>query len=287
MKSEQINIRDPFILFENDTYYLYGTRAESFGIHTKGFDVYVSKDMENWSDPIPCFDSEKYGLNRKVNWAPEVYKYKGKYYMLATFTMETGLKGTCSLCADHPMGPFVPLSKGPLTPKEWECLDGTLYIEKDGTPYLVFCHEHVQIKDGTICYVRLNDELDQTVGDVVTLFNASSCPFVCPLVGSIYNGNYVTDGPFMYRSKTNELFMIWSSTVNYKYAELVVKFNDGALSMNFEHQKPLLDSDGGHGMIFTDGQNNYFTYHTPNISLSERPKFCILNDLGDSLEIAN
>ena len=281
MKKEQINIRDPFVLFENGTYYLYGTRAENFGCYTKGFDVYVSKDLENWSAPTPCFDSEKYGLNRKVNWAPEVHKYKGKYYMLATFTMENGFRGTYSLRADSPMGPFSPLSDGPLTPKEWESLDGTLYVDKDGTPYLVFCHEHIQIKDGTICYVRLNDELDKTIGDAVTMFCASSCPFVDPMK----NGNYVTDGPFMYRSKSDELFMIWSSFIDGKYAELVVKFRDGTLSMNLEHQKPLLDSDGGHGMIFTDGQNTYFTYHTPNKNLSEHPKFSILKERENSLEI--
>ena len=285
MKKEQINIRDPFVLFENDTYYLYGTRAENFGRYTKGFDVYVSKDLENWSGPIQCFDSEKHGLNRQVNWAPEVHKYKSKYYMFATFTMENGFKGTYSLCADSPMGPFVPLGDGPLTPKTWESLDGTLYVDKDGTPYLVFCHECIQIEDGTICYVRLSDNLDHTVGDVVTMFCASSCPFVSPLI--INGENYVTDGPFMFRSKTDELFMIWSSFINGKYAELVVKFRDGTLSMNFEHQKPLLDSDGGHGMIFTDGKNTYFTYHTPNKSLSERPQFCSLKDFGDSLEIDN
>ena len=197
--------------------------------------------------------------------------------------MENGFKGTHSLCADDPLGPFMPLSDGPLTPKEWESLDGTLYVDKDGTPYLVFCHEHMQIKDGTMCFVRLSDGLDKTVGEVVTMFQASDCPFVDP----IRNGNYVTDGPFMYRSKTDELFMIWSSFINRQYAELVVKFNDGTLSMNFEHQKPLLDSDGGHGMIFSDGQNTYFTYHTPNKSLSERPKFCTLKDLGNALEIDN
>ena len=76
-----------------------------------------------------------------------------------------------------------------------------------------------------------------------------------------------------------------ASFIDGKYAELVVKFRDGTLSMNLEHQKPLLDSDGGHGMIFTDGQNTYFTYHTPNKNLSEHPKFSILKERENSLEI--
>ena len=61
MKKEQINIRDPFVVYEDGKYYLYGTRARNFGKLVAGFDVYVSDDLENWSDPIPCFDSERFG----------------------------------------------------------------------------------------------------------------------------------------------------------------------------------------------------------------------------------
>ena len=283
MKKEQINIRDPFVLYENGIYYLYGTRAKDFGKGVGGFDVYLSENMVDWSDPLECFDSEKYGLNRQVNWAPEVHKYKGKYYMFATFTKENDLRGTYSLCSDSPVGPFIPLSKGALTPNEWECLDGTLYIDEDGAPYLIFCHEHTQIIDGTICYARLNESLDALEGEVVTLFAASSCRYVNPL----RRGNYVTDGPFMYRSQTGELFMIWSSFIKGNYAELVVKFKDRKLGLEFEHMPPLTDHDGGHGMIFSNGEHMYFTYHTPNKSLLERPAFCLIEDHGDFLKLPN
>ncbi len=173
-KSNQINIRDPFVLYEGGKYYLYGTRAKDFGKKTGGFDVYISTDLENWSDPQACFDSEKYGWNREVNWAPEVHTYKGRYYMFATFTMENGRRGTYALVADSPVGPFQPHSADALTPKDWECLDGTLYVSQSGVPYIVFCHEHRQIIDGTICYAQLNDDLTQAVGETVTLFAASS-----------------------------------------------------------------------------------------------------------------
>ena len=281
MKKEQINIRDPFVVYENGKYYLYGTRAKEFGYHTGGFDVYISDDLNNWSEPIECFDSAKYGLNDGVNWAPEVHKYKGKYYMFATFTQKNGLRGTYSLYAESLTGPFLPCSKGALTPTEWECLDGTLHVDEAGVPYLVFCHEHTQIKDGTVCYARLNDELSAAQGEIVTLFCASSYELVDP----VKIDHYVTDGPFLYRSKAGELFMIWSSFVKGKYAEFVLKFKGGKLGTAFAHQKPLLDSDGGHGMIFSDGKNTYFTYHTPNKSLFERPEFCLFEDNGDTVTI--
>lgn len=281
MKKEEINIRDPFVVYENGKYYLYGTRANSFGSNTSGFDVYVSEDLKEWSDPAECFDSGECGLNTGVNWAPEVHKYKGKYYMFATFTQENGLRGTYSLCSDSLMGPFVPHSKGALTPNDWECLDGTLYVDEAGIPYLIFCHEHTQILDGTVCYARLNESLDALDGEVTVLFCASSYEMVTP----IQKNHFVTDGPFTYRSKTGELFMIWSSFVKGKYAEFVLKFKDGKLGTEFEHMQPLLDNDGGHGMIFSDGKNTYFTYHTPNKSLSERPEFCLIEDNGDSIRM--
>ena len=106
MRKEDINIRDPFIVYEDGVYYMYGTRAVGLGYKVGGFDVYTSKDLKEWSDPIECFDSEKHGLNREVNWAPEVHKYKGKYYLFATFTQENGLRGTYSLRSDELLAVF-------------------------------------------------------------------------------------------------------------------------------------------------------------------------------------
>ena len=120
MRNQDINIRDPFILPENGKYYMYGTRAASFGFGTAGFDVYVSDDLETWSDPIPVFDSAACGRNKGVNWAPEVHKYGGAYYMFATFTQNNGLRGTYIMKADAPTGPFLPHSDGAVTPDGWE-----------------------------------------------------------------------------------------------------------------------------------------------------------------------
>lgn len=280
MKKEDINIRDPFVLYEDGKYYLYGTRAKNFGRFVGGFDVYVSEDLENWSEPMECFNSIMHNMNRQVNWAPEVHKYKGSYYMLATFTRENGLRGTFSLKSESPLGPFVPHSEKALTPEEWECLDGTLYIDKKGEPYLVFCHEHTQILDGTICYIRLNENLSASVGEPVTMFSATE-PCFAP--EKLDGKHYITDGPFMFRSKTDELFMLWSTFIDEKYAECLVKFGDGEIGMNFTHEEPLITNDGGHGMIFEGKDGLYLTYHTPNQTDYERPVFRAIEDCGNKL----
>ena len=110
---------------------------------------------------------------------------------------------------------------------------------------MVFCHEHTQIIDGTICYIPLSDDLSEAIGEPVTLFKASS-PYWADKIDD-ETVHRITDGPFMYRSKTDELFMLWSTFIKGKYAECLVKFNDGELGMEFTHLPPMIDDDGGHG----------------------------------------
>ena len=103
------------------------------------------------------------------------------------------------------------------------------------------------------------------------------------LVDPVMGDHYVTDGPFMFRSETGELFMIWSSFVQGRYAEYLVKFAGGELGRNFEHLDPLVTSDGGHGMIFHSGDKLYLTFHSPNASGQEHPVFLAIQDMGNCL----
>ena len=281
MLLNEINIRDPFILPENGRFYMYGTRAANFGRGTGGFDVYTSENLVHWSAPHTCFDSAAYGMNREVNWAPEVHRRNGAYYMFATFTNVTGLRGTFALRADRPEGPFAPWSAGPLTPEAWECLDGTLYAAPDGTPYLVFCHEHTQISDGTVEYMPLTPDLRAAAGAPATLFRGSSLPGV----GKTSDAHYVTDGPFMYTTKTGTLLMLWSSFMRGAYVQCVARSLSGGIEGPFEHLPPLFTDDGGHGMLFRTGDGLFFTYHKPNVSGAEHPHIVRLCDSGDTLTV--
>lgn len=280
MKLSEINIRDPFVLHENGKFYLYGTRAKDFGKHTAGFDVYTSEDLEKWSEPTECFSSESFGLNREVNWAPEVHKYNGAYYMLATFTKENGLRGSYILKSEKPQGPFVPHSETALTPDEWECLDATLYINKKGEPYIVFCHEHTQIIDGTVCFVKLTEDLKSAVGEPKLIFSGSSPEWADK---KPKGEHYITDGPFMYRTKSGELLMLWSTFVNHKYCQCIAKSDNGEIDGNFIHLSPLISDDGGHGMIFSFNDRLMLTFHSPNKTGFERPIFKELEDIGDTV----
>lgn len=278
MKNCDINIRDPFVLVVDGKYYMYGTRASNFGYKTKGFDVYVGDDLENWSEPKEVFNSSKWEMNTAVNWAPEVHLFNGSFYMFATFTKPNGLRGTYILKSDTPDGEFKPHSEGAVTPIEWECLDGTFYIE-NGKPYCVFCHEHTQILNGTICFVELSDDLTHAVSEPIELFDAGSY-LKREASEECHN---VTDGPFLYKMADGKLLMIWSTCTN-NYVQCIAASDNGSIFGKWSHLKPIFDDDGGHGMIFKDLNGNLkLTLHCPNISESEKPVFFDIKEENGTL----
>ena len=272
MKLNEINIRDPFILPYEGKYYMYGTRAtntwESTARHN-GFDVYVSTDLVNWSEPISIFEESDAFWGKYNFWAPEVHYYKGKFYLFASFKSDTVHRGTAILISDTPDGVFAEHSNGAITPSNWECLDGTLYLEGE-TPYMVFCHEWTQIKDGEMCAVKLSSDLKEADGEPFTLFKASTPSWACDIRNG--EGCYVTDGPFLMNVE-NELICIWSSFSKDGYVETIARSDNKKIDGNWTiDEKLLFEKDGGHGMIFKDFENNLnFVYHTPNDTPNERP----------------
>ena len=281
-RREQIHIRDPFVLLYEGKYYLYGTRgSECWGNRAAGLDVYVSQDLENWEDPHECFSPPEGFWSDRNYWAPEVHRYAGGMYMFVTFYSETRRRGTQILRADSPLGPFLPISEGPVTPPEWECLDGTLYIEQDGTPYMVFCHEWVQCGVGEICSLELTQDLKEPVGNPRLLFKANEAAWVTaapnPTGITTFPGTeaYVTDGPFLYRAGNGELLMLWSSFQDGAYAQAVARSDNGRLDGKWIHDPlPLMSSDSGHGMLFHTREGRLtLSLHTPNDTPNERPAF--------------
>ena len=75
--------------------------------------------------------------------------------------------------------------------------------------------------------------------------------------------------------------MLWSTILHGQYAECLVRFPDGSITGAFEHLPPLIDSDGGHGMLFLANDLLLFTYHTPNSSGDERVAIVPVEDTGD------
>ena len=282
MKCSDINIRDPFVLVHDGTYYLYGTRGATCWGPATGFDVYVSQDMENWTGPHVCFENDGTFWADRNYWAPEVHAWQGKFYMFASFKSENECRGTQILVSDTPDGTFVPLTPRPVTPRDWECLDGTLYVSPEGKPWIVFCHEWVQVKDGEICAMPLTEDLSAPAGEPVLLFKASAAPWVRPVNRE---GGLVTDGPFMHRCHNGTLLLIWSSFGAQGYTQAVARSESGDITGPWVQEETLLmEKDGGHGMLFRDFSGQLrLVLHSPNKTPLERPKFFPVEETGGAL----
>ena len=281
MKLNEIHIRDPFVLVDDNKYYLYGSRASEASDICFGLDVYVSDDLENWSEPTEVFTRPENFWSDRNYWAPEVHKYKDEYYMFVSFKSETRNRGVQILKSASPMGPFLIHSDGPVTPAEWSCLDGTLYIEK-GIPYMIFCHEWTQVRDGEMCVVELSQDLKESAGKPFLLFKASEPSWACGLHNE---DKYVTDGPFIYKTENNRLVMVWSSFAKTGYCEAIAYSDNNSIFGKWTHDDRLLfEKDGGHGMIFKDLNDRLkFVCHRPNKHPAERPCFFELYEKDDTL----
>ena len=271
INASDILIRDPFVILENGKYYLYGTTdMTGHGYETyRRFSVYCSDDLKTFEGPFVIFDADKTDFWGEYNfWAPEVWKYKDKYYLIASFRSGTHSRAVDILVASSPMGPFEPFTPAPLTPENWECLDGTLYIE-DNKPYLIFCHEWLQVCDGEICAVQLADDLSHPEGEPFLLFRASENTAVTDhRKGSV---SKVTDGPFA-QNINGRIQMIWSSFIDGRYA--ILEAESDSLHGTWKHSVVPIPFDGGHAMIFTDKKGDeYYAFHSPNRTPYERPVF--------------
>jgi beta-xylosidase len=289
LKNTDIHIRDPFVLpvMAEQQYYLYGTRGpESWINAASGLDYYTSPDLQNWTGPFPAFRPPTNFWADRNFWAPEVHVYHGHYTMFASFKAEGVCRGTQILSAASPRGPFLPISEGPVTPRDWECLDGTLFVDAQDQPWIVFCHEWVQVGDGEICATRLSADLTSALGPPQVLFRASEASWAQEIISKNRKG-YVTDGPSLHRLSNGVLIMLWSSFNMGSYTVGIARStSDDILGPWQQQSEPLYAGDGGHCMVFRafDGQL-YLAFHRPNPSPDERPQFVPLRETELSLEI--
>ncbi len=208
---------------------------------------YESKDLINWGNyKTALYNNSEY----KQSWAPELHYYNGSYYLFASLqTYEDGdLRGCYILKSDKPDGPYKKYSDR-ITPKTWQCLDGTLYVDDSGIPYMVYCREWINLPggNGEMYAVRLTKNLKSTDGDPKLLFKAKD---------NKLSSDGVTDGPWLYKAKNNDLVMIWSKYINGKYTVISARSKDGIMGNWSQDNTPLFTNDGGHAMIFKDFSGN-------------------------------
>lgn len=290
---DSIRLSDPFILADKatSTYYMTGT----------GGRLWKSKDLKKWTGPFSVArpDSQSWMGKNPMTWAAELHPYKGKYYYFATFTnrdvkIDT-VKGNvierraCHvLVSSKPDGPYVPMKDPVYLPASKPTLDATFWVE-GGKPYMLYCHEWLQNWNGTVEKIELKEDLSGTTGEGQVLFRASESPWSKERTtdGKIVP-NKVTDGPFVFRTQTGKLGMLWTSWVYDVYTQGVAYSRSGTLDGPWVQEKePVTPPDFGHGMLFRTFEGKLLMAVHSHKSVNGRyvriPHLFAVDDSGDKI----
>jgi beta-xylosidase len=254
---DSIRLSDPFILADRKTnmYYMTGT----------GGQLWKSPDLKIWQGPYKVIqiDSTSWMGPRPMIWAAEIHRYQGKYYYFATFTNRAikidTVKGNvidrraCHiLVSENPYGPYIPMKDSIYLPPDKPTLDATLWIDKDGKPYMVYCYEWLQNWNGTIEKIELKPDFSGTIGEGKVLFRASDSPWSREKDEKNNDRpNKVTDGPYLFHTSTGRLGMIWTSWIFDVYTQGVAYSESGTLDGPWiQEPDPITPPNFGHGMLF-------------------------------------
>ncbi|GAB3760224.1 glycoside hydrolase family 43 protein [Spirosoma pomorum] len=254
---DSIRLSDPFILADKktNTYYMTGT----------GGMLWKSPDLKQWEGPytVAQTDPDSWMGPKPMIWAAELHAVNDKYYYFATFTnravnIDTVGKNIIERRASHilvsskPDGPYVPMRDDTYLPADKPTLDGTYWVDKDGRPYMVYCYEWLQNNNGTIEKIELKPDLSGSVGTGKLLFRASDSPWSREKDSTGRDRpNKVTDGPFLFVTKSGRLGMLWTSWIYDVYTQGVAYSRSGTLDGPWVHEKePITPPNIGHGMLF-------------------------------------
>lgn len=293
-----MHLHDPWIVADqaSRTYHLF-TRNEAAmsGDPRLGTMMYSSRDLKHWTRPKLVFTLPPGSWAKAGSWAPEVHAWQGKYYLFTTFhdpkatlghsgKRTTYRRGTVLAVADRIDGPYRLVRDGePIVAKDRMTLDGSLYVDPQGKPWLVYAHEWWQTGTGTMEAVPLADDLS-AAGSPRLLFRASDAPWAAGQVQPDGDTVYVTDGPELYRSRTGTLLMLWSSYGKKGYVEAQARSRSGRIEGPWEQLGTLVERDSGHGMLFRafDGRLMMILHRPFNYALG---KLYEMRDEGDRLSV--
>ena len=139
--------------------------------------------------------------------------------------------------------------------------------------------------------VELARDLRSARGDAQVLFRAADAPWSRPFPFAkqfgIDGDVYLSDGPFVHKTRSGQLLVLWSSFGPSGYAVGIARSATGDIRGPWTHDpQPLFDGDGGHGMVFTIEEGKLMlALHAPNTPGQERPRLIELTETEDGLAL--
>ena len=267
------HIGDPFVLYNapEKKYYMYCTGRGHYP-------CWSSADFSSWTPLGDAYSVTEKSFGTCCYWAPEVYAYRGAYYMAysaAYKTEESSAVNKLRHCiglarAESPAGPFVDVYDHPLFAPGYSVIDASLLFDDDGRVYLLYSRDNCENYRGDMRVsetygVELAADLSGTVGEPVLLATPTS-PWELKSGSVIWN-----EGPCAFK-RDGVYYLLF--TANYYASRHYAVGYATALSPLGPYTKseknPILVGDGkstagtGHCNLThsPDGTETYIVYHT-------------------------
>lgn len=262
-------IGDPFVLPVADGYDLFATGG------VIGFNVWTSPDLITF---------QKTKALRKLSWAtgdywaPEVFEWQGRYVMLYTARRSSDNSLRIGVAfSDSPEGEYVDPLDGPLFDFGHAAIDGTLFTDDEGQPYMIYsrdCSENVVDgrNESHLYGVALAEDLLSTIGEPVLLTTPDAD-------WEIATGDWRwNEGPAVLRHDGKYYLFYSANFYADKDYSVGVAVAEQPLGPYVKQGEPLLApvvKDGsvlvsgpGHNAFFTAGDELFTAYHTHTYPLA-------------------
>jgi len=264
------DIGDPHVLPANGEYFTFATGGPI------GFNVWRSQDLTTFSKEKAL---KKIAWASGDYWAPEVYPWQGRYVMLFTARRASDQSLRIGVAfADEPQGPYEDPIGAPLFDFGYAAIDGTLVVDDEGTPYMIYsrdCSENiVEGRHESHLYgVQLAPDLCATVGEPVLLtqpdapwetasgdYRWNEGPAVLAHDGRyylFYSANYYAD----------TAYSVGVAVADHPLGPYVKQANNPLLRP-VEAEGTVLVSGPGHNSFFAVGDELFTSYHTHTYPLA-------------------
>jgi len=259
-----IYMADPFVYFYDGIYYLTGTTDVSDG---QGFDYYASPDLITWTFKGMLYRKPDVHIGKNSFWAPEVRQYMGKFYMTySCYVPESGLAETCLAISDNPWGPFEDLYT-PWIDVDYSVIDGHIFVDDDGTPYLYFSRNDSKpgIGIGKNYVVKLKRDLSRADG-IPSLVSEASQQWE----RVNWEKNRCNEGPYVFKNQGRYYMTYSANDTGYEHYGIGVATAQNPLGPWVKYtDNPLMTTDlslgvssPGHNSIVTAPDGTiYIIYH--------------------------
>jgi hypothetical protein len=255
--------------------YVYGSLDDSKGFCSPYLMPVATNDMKRWESRGVAFSTHDKSLpypNRSL-WGSDVHFYNGKYLLYGAFEWfgEQSENHIYILESENPMGPFKNFRwvTGNKTKKEPEGITGKVFVEKDGTRYMIWAPTLQPVRENYLRIAKLlkDDVIDaDNITDIKTLKDFYEGPSIRKRGDTYYLIYDENCGPISAKNHTPKRLSYATSksiTGEYVYRGVLLTIEDLPGNINIQ------------GSIEEFGGKWYLFYHRGFNNMPMRRALCI------------